>query len=222
MAKTKTKRKSSSRSLKSAAAATHIESLPVGIVRNRLRIVALAGLVLVGLAFLVYKNKGLFVAALVNGQPILRSQLNDELNKRYGARTLDAMVSEKLVADEIKKQNIQVNDAELDARVAELSKSLPEGMTFADALKAQGMTEPQFKNQLRLQLGIDKLLSQEVSVSATEIDNYIKDNRQNLPATKEAVLRQQVEDNLKKQKIEELFQGWFASLKEKASIQRFL
>lgn len=172
--------------------------------------------------FFLYINRQRFVVAFVNGQPITRWQLNDQLTDRYGSRTLDAMISEKLVADEIKKQKVEVDEQELKARMDQLEKSLPQGMNFDDALKAQGLTNQQFKNQLRLQLAVDKLLGQEVSMSAVEVENYMKENKASLPATDPASLQKQVEETLRRQKTEELFQGWFASLKEKASIQRYL
>lgn len=179
-------------------------------------------LLLIFVGFLVYKNKQWFVAAIVNGKPISRIDLNNELTKRYGTRTLDAIISENLVAEEVKKQNVNVSNEELDAKIAELSKGLPQGMSFEEALKSQGVSASDFKDDLRLQIAVDKLLGKEVSVSAKEIEDYIKENKQTLPATEPAALTRRVEENIRQQKIAELFQGWFASLKEKASIQRFL
>lgn len=210
--------------VKKSSGKDFLTSIPLtgGSGSRKFRRIIIFSLLLFILAFFLYRGKNLFVVAVVNGKPITRWELNDDLTKRYGDRTLETMISERLVTDEIKKQNVTVSDEELKTKLTELTASLPKGVSLDEALKAQGISQDQFNSQLKLQIAVDKLLGQDVSVSAKEVDDYIKENKQLQAGTDPAKFTQQVETILRKQKIEELFQGWFASLKEKASIHRFL
>lgn len=58
---------------------------------------------LLALCALLLANKGLLVAAIVDGKPIWRWELTRVLTDRYGATTLEGMLSERLIAREAKK-----------------------------------------------------------------------------------------------------------------------
>ena len=58
-------------------------------------------LILVALFF----AKGIFVVATVNGSPISRLSLIQELEKQGGKQALEAIIDKKLIETELKKQN---------------------------------------------------------------------------------------------------------------------
>ncbi|KKR32515.1 MAG: hypothetical protein UT63_C0041G0010, partial [Candidatus Gottesmanbacteria bacterium GW2011_GWC2_39_8] len=58
--------------------------------RNVKPYILIAVLLLAGV--LLYKNKGLFIAGIVNGKPISAFQLNKALNDKYGKQTLEMMI----------------------------------------------------------------------------------------------------------------------------------
>lgn len=183
--------------------------------------IALAVLV-VGLAAILYTNKGLFLAAIVNGKPIYRWQLNQTLMSRFGSKTLDGMISEALINDEAKKAGVSVSQEEIDARTKSLVDSVGGGMSLDDLLAYQGMTRADFESQLRLQMLVEKLLGKDITVSDDEVTNYIATESATLTATDDAHMKEEAKQVILSQKINLKLQPWFADLKAKANIMRFL
>lgn len=185
-----------------------------------LPIIAIAIVALLGV--LLYQYKQLFVAAMINGQPILRSTLNSKLQNRYGAQTLDSLIGETLIVQEARKKGINVSEKEVSDRINQMKKTLPQGMSFEQALEMQGMNESDFRQQLYTSILVDKLLSGQASVSAAEIETYITQNKETMTATDEAALQEEARESLKQQKTQEIFQTWYENLRKNANIQKFL
>ncbi len=184
--------------------------------------IAIGVLVVVIIGALLARNRSWFIVATVNGAPISRMELNQKLAQRYGAQILDAIIGEKLVLAEAAKQNLQVSEAEINERVSGIEKSLNGQMKLADALKLQGVSEDEFKNQIKVQVIIDKLLGKEVSVSAQEVDDFVKSNPQMLTSSEPAKMRLEAEKDIKNTKIGAKFQEWFTKLRESAKVTKYL
>ncbi len=162
---------------------------------------------LIVLGLLLFRFKNWFVVATVNGQPITRMELNKILMDRYGKQFLDNLVSEKLVNQELAKKGIVIAQSQIDAEVNKAKASIPQGMSFADALSFQGMTENDFREQLRIRLAIEKLLSDKAKVSATEVDSFIKENKSQLTASDDASLKKEQEANSNYKKFRIVFRN---------------
>ena len=52
-------------------------------------------------------SRGLFVVALVNGEPISRIEVIKALEKQGGKATLDSLVTKKLIAQEARSKILQ-------------------------------------------------------------------------------------------------------------------
>jgi foldase protein PrsA len=188
---------------------------------HRTRWVVLTLVVLLALgAFL--GSRGYIVAALVNGKPLFRWDLERSLVTRFGAQTLESMISERLIADTAAKQGINIAKEEVEGKMNELMKSLGPDVKIEDLLKYQGMTKSDFESQIKLQLTVEKLLGKDVAVTDGEIDEFITKNRETMTATDEAALRAEAKTALESQKISEKIQPWFAELKAKAKIVRLV
>src|SRR5690554_6341594 len=116
------------------------------------------GLIVVALlALAVWQMKSLFVAAMVNNEPITRLELLDELEKTYGSQVLDNMVSQKLVEQEAKNRGVSVSDEELNTRIDEIRGNIEQsGSSLEDALAMQGQTEDDLREGVRLSILIEK------------------------------------------------------------------
>lgn len=179
-------------------------------------------LVLILVLLVLAVRKGWIVAAFVNGKPIFRYQLTQNLISRFGIQTLEGMIGEALIADAARSANVTITQAEIESKEAEVVAGLGENVKLEDVLKFQGMTKEDFDTQIRLQMTVEKLLSRDVVISESDIDNFIATNSATLVATTPSELREEARLALFTQKVNEKIQPWFEELKQKAKILRFL
>ncbi len=174
------------------------------------------------LAALLYVNKSLLVAALVDGKPIFRWELNSVMASRFGKQTLEGMISELLIRDAARKAGVAVSQEEIDGKTRDILASVGDGLKLEDFLAYQGMTKSDFEQQIRLQLTVQKVLGKDIVIAERDIDAYIATNRATLVATQEAALRSEARNAIIDSKVGERLQPWFMELKQKAKILRFL
>lgn len=180
------------------------------------------GLVVIALVALLAMNKSWWLAAVVNGKPVYRWDFNRVMTLRFGAQTLENMISEQLIAEEGAKSGITISQKDVDAKVQEIVKGLGENVKIEDLLKFQGMTKVDFEKQLRLQMMMEKILAKDLTITDEDVANYIASNSALMTATDEAALKTEAREAIRSQKIGEKMQTWFTQLKEKAKILRFL
>ncbi len=183
--------------------------------------IVLIAILLIGVIF--WKFKGQFIVAIVNGQPVSRWQLNEQLMKKFGDQALDAMINERLIIASLRQKGIFVTTDDINARQKQIENRLQGKLTLDDALKAQGLTKDDFKRQLEIQISIEKFFDKDASVSSKEVENYISQNKEAYRnATDPAALKLEVENSLKQQKIADLFEKWFADIRKNAKIQKYI
>lgn len=179
-------------------------------------------LLLVILAALVVKNKGLFVAAMVNGRPITRIALDNQLMSRYGSSLLDELINDEIINGEADKKGIKVSPDEINAEISRIETSLGGKTNLDQALTAQGMTMNDLTVDVQRRLLVNKLTAGSVNVSDQEIADYIDKNKSSLTATDDAGLKQEALDALTSQKKSDATQKWFTDLKAKAKISKYI
>lgn len=173
---------------------------------------------------ILYYFKGLFVAALVNGEPIARLSIVQELEKRGGEQTLSSLVTKTLILQEAGKQGVDVAESEINDEIKKIEDNLKkQGQSLDDALGFQGLTKEDFIEQIRIQKLIEKMLAKDIKVTDKEVSDYIEQNKGTIPidiTTTDATIsaRQQLEQ----QKLGSKAQEWIAELQEKAKIQYFV
>src|SRR3989338_7438818 len=177
-------------------------------------------LIALGLLLAFYKKEW-FVAATVNGTPITNLELLAKLNKQFRGQTLNQMINEKIILDEARKSNIAVSDSEIEEKLQELENQVGGAEVFESLLAQQGQTRNSVKQQIRLQLIIEKLYQNEATVSAQEIDQFLQTSSESLQATDSAAQRKEAQDLLKQQKINQVFSQKFQELRQSAKIQIF-
>ncbi len=185
---------------------------------------AIALLVILILVLLLYFAKGLFVAAMVNGQPIFRLSLVRELEKQSGQKALDSLITQTLILQEANKEKVTVSDQEVNESLKTLEDNITkQGGNIDQLLAAQGMTREDLKQQIKLQKIVEKIVGPNVTVSEQEIDDYIKNNQSQLPQGETTEqLRADVKEQLRQQKISEKINTWVEELHTKAKINYFV
>ena len=179
-------------------------------------------ILIVGLVILFFTNKGLLLAAVVNGKPIFRWELTKALASRFGQQTLEGMIAERLISDAASTAGVVITPAEIEAKEQEVLKSLGGDVKLEDLLKFQGMSRADFDAQIKLQLTVAKILGSAEQITEADIDTFIATNRESLVATEEAQLREEARAAILNQRVGEKVQPWFNELREKAKVAKYL
>ena len=195
-------------------------SKPKGLVKSKLFI----PVVILVIAVVLFFAKGLFIAALVNGQQVSRIEIVKELEKRDGKNAISAIVNKMLISQEAKKKNIEVDQKEIDADTKKIEESLKkQGQNLDAALSAQGMTKKDFEAQLRLRKSVEKLLGDSIKVTDKEVDDYIEKNKATMPeGMSDSEVRSGVRQQLEQQKFSVKSQELITKLEKDAKINYFV
>ncbi|MDP2638024.1 MAG: SurA N-terminal domain-containing protein [Candidatus Levybacteria bacterium] len=181
-------------------------------------------LIIIILAFGAFFLRGLFIVALVNGQPISRLSIIQELEKQSGQQAMAARVNQTLILQEAKKKNVDVSQEEIDKSIKTIEEDLKkQGQNLDTALSAQGMTREDLIMQLKLRTLVEKLLADKVKVTDKEINDYIEKNKETFPTEmKEEEVKAEVKQQLEQQKMATESQTWIAELNKNAKINYFV
>lgn len=182
--------------------------------------VILCAVVVLGLAYLF---RSAVIVAVVNGQPVYRWSVIERLEKQGGQQVLDSLVTEALVQQEIRRVGAQVTQEEVDAEMMAIEERMAgQGITLDQALEQEGLTREELIRDIRLRRGAEKAAAQEATVSEEEIDAYIADNAEFLPAdAPEEELRAMVREQLRSMKVSDTLNQWVQDLRTNAKIVQF-
>ncbi len=184
----------------------------------------LIGIVVVLILALAYLFKGLLIAAVVNGRPIYRPAVISELEKQNGKQALDNLITQDLIVQEAARKNITVSQKEINNQLKTIEKNISsQGLTLDQALQQQGMTKSDLTFQIKLQLMLQKLVGDNVTVTDKEIEDYIAANKDQLPAAASPeAQKEQVSQQLKNQKEQQAIQNYITKLHSDAKITYFV
>lgn len=133
------------------------------------------------------------VMAKVNGYKIYRSEVDKSYNKQIAGATqklspeqeqalrlqlLQQIIGMQLYLQRAEKLGLVATDEEVENRINKASFTKEE---FAKRLEEMGMTESDYRQQVRKNLTIDKLLNKEIAskvgISDADIHNYYNEHR---------------------------------------------
>ncbi len=186
------------------------------------RIAMMIGGALLIVGLVLATNKSLLVVATVNGQPIFRWELSKVLMDQFGKQMVDAMITERLIADAARQSNVVISQKDIDEKQQEIVKSFGGKVTVEELLKFQGMTKASFDSQIKTQLIVSKIVGKDITISDADIAAYLEKNAETLTATDEATLKSEAKTALFNQKVSEKVQPWFTAIRTKANIQTFV
>lgn len=181
-------------------------------------------LVFIIFAFLIFNFKHLFVAAIVNNQPITRFALDRELEKQGGQQVLENLITKALILQEAQKQGIKISNERIKEKTSEIEAQLESQGTDLDTiLETQGQTRQALEEQIKIELIIEEIVGKEISITDEEIENYFEENKDYFEEeTTFEEVKDQLEEELTQTKLSENFQSWLEELKQKARIYYFL
>lgn len=145
---------------------------------DKIRMAVVVILIAAGLGLFWWKTNSWPVVALVNGMPVTRFEVNRQLYAQGGAQVLDGIVTQKLIQSELSKKKISISETDITSKLTEIQTQLGTDITVEQALSMQGMTLSQFKNQLKVQMGLEKLV--EPTTDSAKLRQEMMDLVQNL------------------------------------------
>jgi len=149
--------------------------------KNKKVLIPILAVVLVALIIgAVYLTQRSETVATVDNEKITQEQLNEELNKQYGASVLSMMISNKVVDLEADKEKVTVTDKEIQAELDEMVEQYGGQDTFNTLLAQNGLTEDVFKEQIEQNLKVTKILEPSIEITDDEIKTYFEDNKESL------------------------------------------
>ena len=115
------------------------------------------------IAGLLFLAKGLFVAAVVNGDPISRMSIVQELEKEQGKAALDWLVTKKLIFQEARRRKIVIDSKEVDTEIQKMEANMmAQGQSLDKALALQGISKSSFKDRIKISKIIQKIFEKDV------------------------------------------------------------
>lgn len=186
--------------------------------------VALIVIFAVLLFLIAYLFKGALVAADVNGEPISRLVVVKSLEKQSGSMVLENLITKTLITQEAKNRNIIITQKDIDSEIKSISDSLKkQGTTLEKAMAAQGLSQQDLADEIKVQLELRKMTEGDAKVSDKEVEEFVTNNKAQFPeGTTDDQMKSMALEQLKQQKSAERTQTLISELQKRARIQRFV
>lgn len=178
----------------------------------------LAGVIVVALLLLTVPH---LVVAMVDGKPITIFSYYSALDKKYGNDTKQQLISEQLIANEAQRRGVTVSDDDINSQVKQIETQASGSGNLNQILAQQGLTRDEFIKQIRLQSMIKKMFAKEATVSSKEVDQYIQQNKSQLPDPVDDATKTSIRAQLEQQKLVQAFQTWLSQTSNSNRVVKF-
>lgn len=161
--------------------------------------------------------------AIVNGERIYRKDFYTKLEQSYGSTIVKQMIDETLVYQEAADKNIEISSKDIDTEVDTLSEQYGGLEELQQELELRSMSMETLRHQIETTLIIEKILSNDITVSEDEIKEYYDQYKDVLFADTEVPsyedAKETVKEQLRQQKIGNEVSSWLLELEGKATIK---
>ncbi|MCA1033907.1 peptidylprolyl isomerase [Bacillus infantis] len=115
--------------------------------------------------------------ASVGSESIKKEELYSLLVKQYGDEALDALVTDKIIEMEAKKEKVTISNKEKEEELKNLKESYGGEEGFKAALEQSGVTEAGIAEDIEKYLKTEKLLEPRIDLKEDEIKAYFEENK---------------------------------------------
>ncbi len=131
-------------------------------------------IILVALSIPAFAQDGGQVLATVNGEPITADTFQDELIMRWGDVALGALIQERAVQQAAAEAGVSVTDEEVNQRFENFQQNIDlqargTGRSFSLWLAEKKMTQYAFRQWIRNEMLIEKMVEGDVTVTDEEV-----------------------------------------------------
>lgn len=117
------------------------------------------------------------VAAKIDDVEISQNELNDVLVERYGAETLNSLISETIIELEVEKADIEVTEEEIDEEVEKMAVQYNGMEGLQAAMEQANLSEETLRDEIKTNLSLTKLLEPRMDITDEEIAEYYEENK---------------------------------------------
>ena len=120
------------------------------------------------------------IVAKVDNKEITKTELYDQLVAQGGKEALDALISEKIMELEVEKNKIEVSEEEIEKELNEMREYYGGEEELDKAIEQFGYTMDDIKNNITMNLQIEKLLEPYITITDEEMQAYFEENKASL------------------------------------------
>lgn len=167
-------------------------------------------------------SDGNTAVATVNGVNITKNMLYDELVTLGGTQTLDNLITEELIEQEVTKAKITVTEEDITKEMDTIKENFGTDEEFTAALTQMGMTLDNLKEEMQVQVKIRKLVEPQVKVTDEDIKTFYESNAESFGTATLEDSSADIKEMLTGQQLSTLSSEWIAGLKSNADIKNTL
>ncbi|WP_235991891.1 peptidylprolyl isomerase [Metabacillus schmidteae] len=145
----------------------------------------LAVLIVAAIAVFIFLSTKSEVIAKVGSESLTKDDLYTFFVEQNGEAALDTLMTKNLINQEVEKENIKVTDKEIDAELQELIDSYGGEETFEQQLAASGLTQDDIKEDIEVNLKIEKLIEPQIDITEEEMQTYFDENKDSFAQAKQ-------------------------------------
>ena len=134
---------------------------------------------------LIFSSGNNETVAKVGDDEITKDELYNTLVENYGSETIDTMITDYIIDSEVKKENITITDAEIQAEMDKLVESYGGQETFDQQLAQSGITAEKMKEDISSYLKTLKLLEPRIKITDEETSTYFEENKETFAQTEQ-------------------------------------
>lgn len=168
------------------------------------------------------KYRYFIIPATVNGRPIFIGTYLTKLNKAAGTQVLSQMISENLIDQQAATKGITVNADEIKSELSKLEEQFADAGGLDLMLSSRGINREELNIQIALNLKVQKLLEDQITVIDEEIDEYYSKNEDFFKETSQEEAKEQIRENLKAEKLQQEVVQWLDQIRSQAKINIYL
>ncbi|MBC7088298.1 MAG: peptidylprolyl isomerase [Tissierellales bacterium] len=118
------------------------------------------------------------VVAKVNDVNITKDELYDYLVSQNGENALNELILQKIIELELKENNIEVTQDQIDAEYQKAVDSYGSEAVMEQALAYYGFTKDEFRKNIKMNLSIEALIEPSITITDEEIESYFNENKE--------------------------------------------
>lgn len=142
--------------------------------------VVLAAVMVAGAGVTLLAQGDSNVVAWVNGEPITRDELYDEMVRQVGQQVLDELILIRLVYQAAADQGVSVDPDALAEEMAAIEADVGGPDQLAFLLQMYNMTREELERQISLNMLVRAVLEPDIQVTEDEVRSWFDENRDRL------------------------------------------